>query len=133
MPLSLKQAESLSKLAKANALLNNKPIADKKDALEAIKILEYCLQQIGFDKATKKIDIDRIETEFPASVRTTIKVVSEAILDLENKIGKTIPIEDILEHKMTKGIDEIEIDDAIESLKRKGQIFEPREGFISRI
>jgi replicative DNA helicase Mcm len=131
--LSLKQAKTIAKLTKVYASINKKPIASEKDALRAIRILEYCLAQVGFDKTTGKIDIDRVGTGISASFRGDIKKVYNAILDLEQNIGKTIPVEDIFEHKNVKGIDEVEIDETIEMLKRKGTIFEPRVGFISRI
>ena len=53
--------------------------------------------------------------------------------DLENKLGKTIPIEDIIKMSQEKGIDEDEVEEVIQRMKRSGDLFEPRRGFISKI
>ena len=89
--------------------------------------------QVGFDKETGKIDIDRIATGIPASTRSHILSVKEIISELEGKIGKTIPIDDIVSESSAKGIKEEDVEEAIEKLKRSGDLFEPRRGFISRI
>ena len=56
----------------------------------------------------------------------------EAINELEGKIGKTIPVEDIVKEAEEKGIKTDSVDEAIEKLKRSGDLFEPRRGFIQR-
>ena len=89
--------------------------------------------QVGFDKETGKIDIDRIATGISASQRSNIIVIKEIIADLENKVGKTIPIDDIIEEAKNKGITEEKIEEVLEKLKRVGEVFEPRRGFLSRI
>ena len=53
-------------------------------------------------------------------------------MELENKIGKTVPIEDIVRESEEKGIKADKVDEAIEKLKRSGDLFEPRRGFIQR-
>ena len=60
-------------------------------------------------------------------------IIKEIIADLENKIGKTIPIDDIIEEAKNKGITEEKIEEVLEKLKRVGEVFEPRRGFLSRI
>ncbi|HME86962.1 MAG TPA: hypothetical protein VKE88_00960, partial [Candidatus Nanoarchaeia archaeon] len=89
--------------------------------------------QIGIDPETGKIDIDRITTGITASQRNKLHTMKEIISELEAQIGKTIPIEDIAKLAKEKGIDESQTDELIERLKRDGDIFEPRHGFISRI
>ena len=59
--------------------------------------------------------------------------VKEIISELENKIGKTIPIDDILAKAREKGIEEHKVEEALEKLKKMGDLFEPRHGFVSRI
>jgi len=101
--------------------------------LRAVELLEYCLMQVGFDKETGKIDIDRITTGIPASQRNAIIVVKEIINELESTIGKTIPIEDITAMAKEKNIKEEKVEEVIEKLRRSGDIFEPRRGFVSKI
>ena len=133
IPISARQLEALVRLTEASAKLRLSDKATKKDAKKAIELVEYCLIQVGFDRETGQIDIDRIATGISASQRSHISVVKEIISDLENKIGKTIPIEDIIEEAKEKGIAEEKVEEVLEKLKRVGEVFEPRRGFLSKI
>jgi replicative DNA helicase Mcm len=133
VPISPRQLEALVRLSEASAKVRLSDKVAKKDAQRAIELLEYCLNQVGFDKETGKIDIDRITTGISASQRSHISLIKEIINDLESKIGKTIPIEDITTEAKNKGIDSDKVDEVIEKLKRAGDIFEPRHGFVSKI
>ena len=46
---------------------------------------------------------------------------------------KTIPLEDVVREATEKGLSDSEVEELIQKLKRAGDIFEPRRGFISRI
>ncbi|MEK6869098.1 MAG: minichromosome maintenance protein MCM, partial [Nanoarchaeota archaeon] len=133
IPISARQLEALVRLAEASAKLRLSNEATREDARRSIELVEYCLMQVGFDRETGKIDIDRIATGISASQRSNIIVIKEIIADLENKVGKTIPIDDIIEEAKNKGITEEKIEEVLEKLKRVGEIFEPRRGFLSRI
>ena len=60
-------------------------------------------------------------------------VLKDIISELETKLGKTIPIEDVVSEAKNRGLDENKVEEAMERLKRSGDIFEPRRGFVSRI
>jgi replicative DNA helicase Mcm len=105
----------------------------RKDARKAIQLLEFSLMQVGFDKETGKIDIDRIATGIPATQRSNIMIIKGVIKDLEARYGKTIPIEGIIEEAKLKGVEEEKAEESIERLKRSGEIFEPKRGFVSPI
>ncbi|MBD3354597.1 hypothetical protein GF361_01270 [Candidatus Woesearchaeota archaeon] len=131
IPISPRQLEALIRLSEASARTRLSPKVTKKDAKKAISLLHHCLSEIGVDPETGKIDIDRITTGITASQRNKIVVIKEIINELENKIGKTIPLDDLIKEAEDKGIEDI--DDAIEKLKRSGDIFEPKRGFIQKI
>lgn len=131
--ISARQLEALVRLTEANAKLRLSQKAVKKDAKRAIELLDYCLSQIGVDPETGRIDIDRIQTGFTTSQRSKVINVREIIKGLEEKLGKVIPIEDIVDAAAQKGMDSSKIDEALERLKLNGDIFEPKRGFISRI
>jgi replicative DNA helicase Mcm len=133
IPISARQLEALVRLTEASAKLRLSAEATRDDAMRAIELVEYCLMEVGFDKETGKIDIDRIATGISASQRSNIIVIKEIIADLENKVGKTIPIDDVIEESKNRGISEEKIEEVLEKLKRVGEIFEPRRGFLSRI
>ena len=131
VPISARQLEALIRLAEASAKVRLSPKVTRKDAKTAIELLHFCLSTIGIDPETGKIDIDRLTTGITTSQRTKIIVTKEIIDELENKIGKTIPIDDLAKEAEVKGIKDI--DSIIENLKRSGDIFEPKRGFIQRI
>jgi replicative DNA helicase Mcm len=91
------------------------------------------LAQVGADPETGKIDIERITKGITASQRSKISVIKEIITDLEAKFGKTIMITDIVDAASGKGVAESDVEETIEKLKRSGDIFEPKSGFISRL
>ncbi|MEM3126878.1 MAG: minichromosome maintenance protein MCM, partial [Candidatus Woesearchaeota archaeon] len=133
IPITPRQLEALIRMAEARAKIRLGETVTKNDARHAIKLLQTCLQQVGVDPETGKIDIDRITTGISTSQRSKIFTIKEIIVELENKIGKTIPLEDVVAAAKEKGIDEAELEEIIERLKRSGDIFEPRRNFISRI
>ena len=133
IPISARQLEALVRLSEASAKARLDERVTRKDAKKAIELLDYCLMQVGFDKETGKIDIDRIATGISATSRSHILVLKDIIGELENKLGKAIPIEDVVSEAKSRGMDEDKVEEAMERLKRSGDIFEPRRGFVSRI
>ena len=133
IPISPRQLEALIRLSEANARMRLSSEVTRKDAKRAIDILGYSLMDVGFDRETGKIDIDRIATGVSASTRSHILTVKEIINELESKIGKTIPIDDVVVAAKERDISEDKVEEILEKLKRVGEIFEPRHGFLSRI
>ncbi|MEM4239978.1 MAG: minichromosome maintenance protein MCM [Candidatus Woesearchaeota archaeon] len=133
VPISARQLEGLVRLSEASARLHLRDKVLKKDAKKAIELIDYCLRLVAMDEETGQFDIDRISTSMPASQRNKIVTVKEIIAELENKVGKVVPIEDIVREASAKGLTESEIEDIIQRLKKSGDIFEPRHGFVSRI
>ncbi len=133
IPISARQLEALIRLAEASARVRLSEKVTRKDSRRAIELITYCLLQVGLDKETGRIDIDRISTGIPASQRDRIYTVKEIIMELENKIGKTIPIDDIIRASLERGIAESDVEEIMERLKRSGDVYEPRSGFFSRM
>jgi replicative DNA helicase Mcm len=131
IPISARQLQALIRMAEASAKVKLSKIVSKEDAINAIDIMKYYLMQVGYDYESKTFDIDRISGKFSASQRGKILNVRDIIVDLENKLGKMIPVEEIekeLEGRMSKE----EIDTALNKLNNSGDIFSPRKGYISR-
>jgi len=133
IPISARQLEALVRLSEAASKLRMGKEVTKDDAKHAIGLLHYCLEQVGLDPDTGRIDIDRITTGITTSERGKIMAIKEIINELEEKIGKTIPMEDIVNLAQERGIKEEDVDDSIQKLKRSGDLFEPRRNFISKI
>ncbi|MBI5002729.1 hypothetical protein HZC31_05055 [Candidatus Woesearchaeota archaeon] len=134
IPISARQLEALVRLSEACAKVRLSSTITRKDARNAINLLHYCLEQIGLDPETGKIDIDRISTGITTSERAKIVGIREIIGELEQKLNtKQIPIEEIIKVAQEKGLNDEKVNESIEKLKRSGDIFEPRKGFISRL
>jgi len=133
VPISARQLEGMIRMSEAYAKLRHSKEVTESDAEKAINLLHHCLQQIAYDEDTGTIDIDRIATGTTASQRNKIAIVELIIKDLIKKIGKTVPIENIKEIALTKGLSSNEVESTLSKLKKTGDIFEPRGGFISRL
>jgi replicative DNA helicase Mcm len=132
VPISARQLEGLVRLSEASARLRLSDKVTKKDAKKAVELMDFCLRQVAFDEKTGTFDVDRL-SETPASTRNKLITMKEIIHELETKVGKAIPVEDIIKTALEKEITESESEEILQKLKRAGDIFEPRRGFISRI
>lgn len=132
VPISARQLEGLVRLSEASAKLRLSDKVLKKDAKKAIELMDYCLRQVAFDEKTGTFDVDRL-SEVPASTRNKLVTIKEIIHELETKVGKSVPVEDIIKSALEKDITEAETEEILQKLKRGGDIFEPRRGFVSRI
>ncbi len=133
IPISARQLEGLVRISEATAKLRLSDTVTRKDAKKAVELLDFCLRQVALDEETGTIDIDRISSDVPASQRNKIMSVKEAIAELEAKVGKIVPLEDVAKASAEKGVGDAEFDEIIEKLKRAGDVWEPRNGFVSRI
>ena len=133
IPISARQLEALIRLAEGSAKLRLSKKVTRRDAKKAVELLRYCLMKVGFDQETGQIDIDRISTGIPASKRSRIVIIKEIINNFVGKGIKTIPIEDITSEAAEKGVTEDQLEEALEHLKRSGDIYEPRRGFLAKI
>lgn len=133
VPISARQLEALVRLTEASARLRLSTQATKRDARKAIEVMDFCLRQVAYDEKTGTIDIDRIATDMPASARGKIGQLKEILEDLESKVGKSIPIEEVEAACIEKGMSKADLEEVIQKLRRSGDIFEPRPGFISRL
>lgn len=132
IPITARQLEALIRMSEANARarLSNKITRD--DAKKAIELMKHCLMQVGFDYETNQIDIDRISTGVTASQKNRIILVREAISRLESRLGKLIPIEEIIK-ELSEKVDDETIEEVLEKLAIAGDIFKPKRGFIQRM
>ena len=134
IPITARQLEGLVRLAEAAAKIRFGEEVTKQDAQKAIELVNYCLNQIAKDSETGQIDIDRLSSRITATQRGTISNVKELLSSLEQELGaKIIPIEAILEAAEQKGMPKEKMEETLEKLRRSGDIFEPKRGFIQRL
>ena len=109
--------------------LGKKVTAD--DAKVAIGVVKSYLLEVGYDEETKMIDIDKMSGN-SASKRNKLVVVRETIMELEKKLGKMLPMEEV-EKALKEKLLEPEIEEAIERLLKSGDLFRPKRGFIQKM
>ncbi|MCK9567922.1 minichromosome maintenance protein MCM [Candidatus Pacearchaeota archaeon] len=131
IPISARQLQALIRMAEASAKIRLSKYVLKKDAINAIDIMKYYLMQVGYDYESKTFDIDRISGKVSNSQRGKIFLVRDTIIELENRIGKMIPTEE-LEKELEGKITNSELDEAIEKLRSSGEVFSPKRGYIQR-
>jgi len=129
--ISARQLQGLVRLAEAHAKSRLSQTVDREDAQVAIRLTNYYLMQVGYDPQTKRFDIDRFTTRVSSSQRGKIILLKETIKKLEEVYGKQIPIENL--RKELKDLSDTDFEEALEKLKEKGDIYEPRHGFIQDI
>ena len=134
IPITARQLEGLVRLSEASAKIRLSKTVTKKDALKAIEMIDYCLNQIAKDKDTGQIDIDRLTSKITATQRSSIGILKDIIHTLEEQTGqKIIPVEQILHAAQEKNINQETAEDILEKLRRSGDIFEPKKGFIQKL
>jgi replicative DNA helicase Mcm len=122
-----RQLEALVRLAEASAKIRLSNDVTVDDADRAIGLTNFVLREIAMDKATGKIDIDRIATDHPKSTRDRIRSIEDAIRTIiANSPDKTAGITEILAATAEKKLERSEVEKIITELKSKGVIFEPR-------
>lgn len=132
VPLTLRQFEALIRLAEASAKIRLSKKVSKEDAQRAIKLMKASIKQLGYDPDTGKIDIDRVEGGVSSSKRGKIRIVMDALDELEKTIGRNIPISDLISALEEEGIDEHTAEAIIREMKSNGTLFEPRSGYVQR-
>jgi replicative DNA helicase Mcm len=124
--------EALVRLTEASAKVNLSPIATREDAKRAIELLHFSFRQIMIDPDTGRLDVDTIMTGITSSQRSHIVIVKEIISDLSKSIGKVIPEEEVIKQSETKGINDAKVEEILDKLRRTGEIYYPKKGFISK-
>ena len=132
IPITARQLEGIVRLAEAHAKLHLKEKVTVKDAKKAIELLKTSLSQVGYDEEAKTFDIDRITTGITSSKRGKILAVKETISQLESRLGKLIPIEE-LEKLLIDKLSKAELEEALDQLSKAGDIFKPKKGYIQKI
>ena len=91
--------------------------------------------QVGFDYETQTFDIDMINTGISTNERTKMGTMEDIrnIINYLCKEEKNTNIDEIYKIAKEKNIEKDKVDEAIERLKQKGDIFEPKQGKIHKL
>ncbi|MBU3896940.1 MAG: minichromosome maintenance protein MCM [Nanoarchaeota archaeon] len=133
LAITLRQNEALMRLAEASAKIRLSPTVEVQDADRAISIMEYSINELGYDAETGKIDIDRMNEKTSSTQRAKIHTILDIIEMLGKKIGIPTPREEIIAAAEDRGISTKDVEELLFRLKKEGFTFEPKPNFIQKI
>ncbi len=131
IPVTPRQLEAIVRLSEARARMRLKKEITPEDVSHAIDLMEYCLKSVGVDPETGKMDIDKMLTGKFRSQWDRLAGLSDLIKELCQKHGGLVPMKEILEEAQEKGIDQKDANRLLKEMKRKGELYEPKLGYIS--
>ena len=131
VPITARQLEALVRISEASARSELSEKVTEKDAERAIRILKYSLEQVGVDPETGEFDADIIESGVSSSERNRLQSVKHIINEMAE--DGEVEIEAVLDRAEEEDFDRDQAEDVIERLKRDGELYEPKQGFIQKI
>lgn len=126
IPITARSLETIFKLTSGYAKINNKDDAKKKEIDAAIDLYSYCLQKIGIDPKTGKLDIDRITSGITESERKALSNIKKILEEIEVKEPE-IKLTNVLLHAEDLSYNPQLVLHILDNLKQEGVIFEPRK------
>ena len=135
VPVTARKLEALVRLSEASARMRLSDTVDEGDAERVIDIVRSCLQDIGVDPETGEFDADVVETGQSKSQRDRAKTLRNIIEELQEEYDDEpgAPMESIVERAAEAGIEESKVEHRISELKKRGDLYEPQNGYIRNI
>ncbi|MXR41740.1 AAA domain-containing protein [Halobaculum sp. WSA2] len=132
VPVTARKLEALVRLSEASARVRLSDTVEEEDATRIIEIVRSCLQDIGVDPETGQFDADVVETGTSKSQRDRIKSVKELIETIAQEYDDEpgAPVDTILERAEEAGMDADKAEKQIEKFRTKGEIYEPKPGYV---
>lgn len=129
VPFTPRQLEAFVRLAEASARIRLSQEATIEDAKRAIAIIDQYLRRVGMDRETGKFDIDIIATGFSHSQHERMRSIIDLIKRLCNESSDgNAARSDIISEAEISGMESRKVEEALDRLKRNGQIYEPMHG-----
>jgi replicative DNA helicase Mcm len=124
-----RQLEAFVRLAEASAKIRLSQEVTPDDAKRAIYIIDQYLRRVGMDRETGRFDIDIIATGISHSQHDRMRTIMDIIqrLGSESKDGNATR-GDVIREAEIEGLESSRVEEALDRLKRNGQIYEPIHG-----
>jgi len=124
-----RQLEAFVRLAEASAKLRLSQEVTVEDAKRSINIIEQYLTRVGMDRETGKFDIDIITTGISHTQQSRMRSIIDIIQKLcDASEDGNADRNDIIREAEIEGVESGKVEDAVDRLRRNGQIYEPSHG-----
>lgn len=124
-----RQLEAFVRLAEASAKIRLSQEVTIDDAKRAIYIIDQYLRRVGMDRETGLFDIDIIATGISHSQHDRMRTLMDIIQRLGNEAKDGNAARgDIVREAEIDGLESSKVEEALDRLKRNGQIYEPVHG-----
>ncbi|WP_101295203.1 minichromosome maintenance protein MCM [Halegenticoccus soli] len=130
VPVTARKLEALVRLSEASARVRLSDTVEQEDAERAVDLARSCLQDIGVDPETGQFDADVVETGQSKTQRDRIKNLKQLIAEIEDEYEEGAPVDEVLERAGEIGLDRSKAEGEIEKLRRKGEVYEPRQNHL---
>ena len=130
VPITARQLEAIIRLSEASAKIKLKEYVEKEDAEKAVRLQRACLEDVGIDPETGKIDVGALGEGTVKTDRDKIQRVTEEIKLLEEEYAGNAPMNVLLSNMSEKyNLSEDKTEEIVRKLVQKGAIYEPQTGY----
>ncbi len=126
-----RQLEALIRMSEAKAKLELKKWVTKSDAEFAVRLMEYYLNELGYEEQLGVINIDKITTGVTLSRRQRLISLYDTLKEMYSQKKTPVPVEELIEiFSQTHNISQTVVKEDLRKLISSGRIMSPREGHV---
>ncbi len=124
-----RQLEGLVRLSEASARIRLSDVVEKEDAERAVRMLRSSLKDVVTDPETGKIDFDIVATGKTHTKTEGMRTVLKIVKDLAKQSDR-VSVEDVTQEAKTFNIEGDRVQEYLNELVRRGELYRPRHGLI---
>ena len=124
IPTTARVITALHRLSEASARMRLADEVTVEDVERAINILRTSLETLGIDPETGDMDASRFEAGMAKSKADRLAAV-EGLIEGKQTAEEHADFEEVKEEALMLGMDEDEFEDALDKLKKRGDVYQP--------
>jgi replicative DNA helicase Mcm len=125
--ITVRQLESLVRMAEAHARMALKVNADVDDAKAAIELMKESMKEVGINPESKEMDIDMIMTGIPKTNRDKMSLILALLSEMHGITKQDVEVE-----FEKKGFSSAEAEKILSLLVSNGSIYEYKSGLYKK-
>lgn len=124
-------AEGLIRMAEAYAKMGLHDTVTEQDALESISMMDRSMKEIGLDPETGRIDVDRVQSDKPATKRQKLEELRTILERMQKqRMDNEVLIKDFIQQAKNEGHTLDSVEDGMRILKAQGDTYNPKNTTI---